>query len=59
MPRVITPAMSPAIAPTMEPINDTFTDGVRAGLPVVLGYMGIGIAAGVVERARGAAQRAR
>ena len=48
-----TPAMSPAISPTMEPINETFTDGMRAGVPVVLGYMGIGIAAGVVERAAG------
>jgi 4-azaleucine resistance transporter AzlC len=31
----------------------TFTGGARAGLPVVLGYLGIGIAAGVVERAAG------
>jgi 4-azaleucine resistance transporter AzlC len=30
-----------------------FTGGARAGLPVVLGYLGIGIAAGVVERAAG------
>jgi 4-azaleucine resistance transporter AzlC len=28
-------------------------DGARAGLPVVLGYLGIGLAAGVVERAAG------
>ncbi|MBS0338302.1 MAG: AzlC family ABC transporter permease [Proteobacteria bacterium] len=32
---------------------DTFAAGVRAGLPVVLGYLGIGAAAGVVERAAG------
>lgn len=31
----------------------TFTQGARAGLPVVLGYLGIGFAAGVVERAAG------
>jgi predicted branched-subunit amino acid permease len=31
----------------------SFTQGVRAGLPVVLGYLGIGFAAGVVERAAG------
>lgn len=31
----------------------TFSDGARAGLPVVLGYLGIGLAAGVVERAAG------
>jgi 4-azaleucine resistance transporter AzlC len=30
-----------------------FRDGARAGLPVVLGYLGIGVAAGVVERAAG------
>ena len=30
-----------------------FSAGVRAALPVVLGYLGIGIAAGVVERAAG------
>ena len=30
-----------------------FLDGARAGLPVVLGYLGIGFAAGVVERAAG------
>lgn len=30
-----------------------FRDGVRAALPVVLGYLGIGFAAGVVERAAG------
>ncbi len=33
--------------------DDTFTGGARAGLPVVLGYLGIGLAAGVVERAVG------
>jgi 4-azaleucine resistance transporter AzlC len=31
----------------------TFLEGARAGLPVVLGYLGIGFAAGVVERAAG------
>jgi 4-azaleucine resistance transporter AzlC len=30
-----------------------FAQGVRAALPVVLGYLGIGFAAGVVERAAG------
>ena len=30
-----------------------FADGARAGLPVVFGYLGIGAAAGVVERAAG------
>lgn len=30
-----------------------FFDGVKAALPVVLGYLGIGFAAGVVERAAG------
>ncbi|HEX2200054.1 MAG TPA: AzlC family ABC transporter permease [Burkholderiales bacterium] len=30
-----------------------FRQGVRAALPVVLGYLGIGFAAGVVERAAG------
>lgn len=33
--------------------QETFAEGARAGLPVVLGYLGIGIAAGVVERAAG------
>ncbi len=33
--------------------GETFSDGARAGLPVVLGYLGIGLAAGVVERAAG------
>jgi 4-azaleucine resistance transporter AzlC len=33
--------------------DDTFTAGARAGLPVVLGYIGIGLAAGVVEKAAG------
>jgi predicted branched-subunit amino acid permease len=32
---------------------DGFRAGARAGLPVVLGYLGIGLAAGVVERAAG------
>lgn len=32
---------------------ETFAAGARAGLPVVLGYLGIGVAAGVVERAAG------
>jgi 4-azaleucine resistance transporter AzlC len=32
---------------------ESFAGGVRAALPVVLGYLGIGIAAGVVERAAG------
>lgn len=31
----------------------TFLEGARAALPVVLGYLGIGFAAGVVERAAG------
>ena len=30
-----------------------FAEGVKAALPVVLGYLGIGFAAGVVERAAG------
>ena len=45
---------------TIEPMpsrglrtGETFSDGARAGLPVVLGYLGIGLAAGVVERAAG------
>lgn len=33
--------------------EETFAAGARAGLPVVLGYLGIGLAAGVVERAAG------
>jgi 4-azaleucine resistance transporter AzlC len=33
--------------------TDSFASGARAGLPVVLGYLGIGLAAGVVERAAG------
>jgi 4-azaleucine resistance transporter AzlC len=33
--------------------TSTFASGARAGLPVVLGYLGIGLAAGVVERAAG------
>lgn len=33
--------------------QDSFHGGVRAALPVVLGYLGIGIAAGVVERSAG------
>lgn len=37
----------------MNPDGTTFADGARAGLPVVLGYLGIGAAAGVVERAAG------
>ena len=32
---------------------DSFRGGARAALPVVLGYLGIGIAAGVVERSAG------
>lgn len=35
------------------PIDQTFAAGARAGVPVVLGYLGIGVAAGVVERAAG------
>jgi 4-azaleucine resistance transporter AzlC len=31
----------------------SFREGLRASLPVVLGYLGIGFAAGVVERAAG------
>jgi 4-azaleucine resistance transporter AzlC len=38
---------------TETPGDETFVAGVRAGLPVVLGYIGIGLAAGVVERAAG------
>jgi 4-azaleucine resistance transporter AzlC len=34
-------------------LKETFLHGARAGLPVVLGYLGIGFAAGVVERAAG------
>lgn len=33
--------------------DETFAQGARAGVPVVLGYLGIGVAAGVVERAAG------
>ena len=33
--------------------DENFAAGARAGLPVVLGYLGIGLAAGVVERAAG------
>src|SRR5258708_7370328 len=33
--------------------DESFLGGARAGLPVVLGYLGIGLAAGVVERAAG------
>jgi 4-azaleucine resistance transporter AzlC len=33
--------------------GEGFRSGVRAALPVVLGYLGIGFAAGVVERAAG------
>ena len=33
--------------------EESFARGARAGLPVVLGYIGIGLAAGVVERAAG------
>ncbi len=33
--------------------DETFAKGAQAGLPVVLGYLGIGLAAGVVERAAG------
>jgi branched chain amino acid efflux pump len=31
----------------------SFAGGIRAGIPVMLGYLGIGFAAGVVERAAG------
>jgi 4-azaleucine resistance transporter AzlC len=34
-------------------MQTSFREGARAGLPVVLGYLGIGLAAGVVERAAG------
>ncbi|OGA60562.1 MAG: hypothetical protein A3G81_08820 [Betaproteobacteria bacterium RIFCSPLOWO2_12_FULL_65_14] len=34
-------------------MNTRFAGGARAALPVVLGYLGIGFAAGVVERAAG------
>ena len=33
--------------------RESFAAGMRAAVPVVLGYLGIGIAAGVVERAAG------
>lgn len=36
-----------------RPFAPGFTDGAREALPVVLGYLGIGLAAGVVERAAG------
>lgn len=39
--------------PRIPPTEETFAAGARAGLPVVLGYLGIGVAAGVVERAAG------
>jgi 4-azaleucine resistance transporter AzlC len=51
--------MPPANPPTRtaRPKNiskeEDFLGGARAGLPVVLGYLGIGLAAGVVERAAG------
>jgi len=34
-------------------LKESFPQGARAALPVVLGYLGIGFAAGVVERAAG------
>src|SRR5215212_12268414 len=51
--------MPPSSAPGRKapgnetPRDERFVAGVRAGLPVVLGYIGIGLAAGVVERAAG------
>lgn len=36
-----------------EPGEPPFGAGARAGLPVVLGYLGIGFAAGAIERAAG------
>jgi 4-azaleucine resistance transporter AzlC len=42
-----------SLTPAAARSGDTFADGARAGLPVVLGYLGIGLAAGVVERAAG------
>ena len=38
---------------TSSAADESFAHGARAGLPVVLGYLGIGAAAGVVERAAG------
>jgi len=38
---------------TVNQAAETFAGGARAGLPVVLGYLGIGLAAGAVERAAG------
>lgn len=45
--------MAPEIPRDSRTESDTFSQGARAGLPVVLGYAGIGFAAGVVERAAG------
>lgn len=39
--------------PRTATTDESFAAGARAGLPVVLGYLGIGLAAGVVERAAG------
>src|SRR4051812_40791904 len=39
--------------PLGETHDETFAAGAKAGLPVVLGYLGIGVAAGIVERAAG------
>ncbi len=53
MPRSSDPSIDPSIDPLVTQQRETFSDGARAGLPVVLGYLGIGVAAGVVERAAG------
>ncbi len=45
--------IAPGHDPSHDPSDESFAHGARAGLPVVLGYIGIGLAAGVVERAAG------
>src|SRR4051812_20115075 len=44
---------TPIARPSSISSGEGFAGGARAGLPVVLGYLGIGLAAGVVERAAG------
>ncbi len=45
--------MNSSAAERDDATEESFATGARAGLPVVLGYIGIGLAAGVVERAAG------
>ena len=53
MPPAYNESMAPSAARLDDSIDESFPQGARAGLPVVLGYIGIGLAAGVVERAAG------